>query len=82
MVSNQVIRDPDISLRDKAIYSHLTTYADSKTNEITVGVDRMAAECGVDHSTIKRSLKSLKSKGVITRISRGINNTSLTILLK
>jgi predicted transcriptional regulator len=82
MVSNEVIRDADISLRDKAIYAHLTTYADSKTNEITVGVDRMAAECGVDSSTIKRSLKSLKSKGIITRISRGINTTSLTILLK
>lgn len=82
MVSNLVIRDPEISLKEKAIYSYLCTYANSKTNECTVGIDRIAAECGVDHSTIKRSLKKLKDKGVILRISRGINNTSITILIK
>jgi predicted transcriptional regulator len=82
MVSNTVIRDPDISLRDKAIYAHLTSYTDGKTNETTVSVDRIAAECGIDHSTVKRSLKSLKDKKIIERISRGINTTSLTILLK
>jgi predicted transcriptional regulator len=82
MVSNTVIRDPDISLKEKAIYAYLSSYVDNKTNECTVGIDRIAAECGVDHSTIKRSLKSLREKGVILRVSRGINNTSITILLK
>jgi predicted transcriptional regulator len=82
MVSKEVIRDPDVSLRDKAIYAHLASYTDGKTNETTVGIDRIAAECGVDHSTVKRSLKSLKDKKIIERISRGINATSITILLK
>ena len=82
MVSNTVIRDPDLSLKEKAIYSYLSTYADGTTNECTVGIDRIAAECGVDHSTIKRSLKKLKEKGIIIRISRGMNNTAITILIK
>lgn len=82
MVSNTVIRDPDLSLKEKALYSYLSTYVDNASNQCTVGIDRMAAECGVDHSTIKRTLKTLKTKGIIERISRGINNTSLTILLK
>ena len=82
MVSNTVIRDPEISLKEKAVYSFLCTYVDNKTNQCTVGIDRMAAECGVDQSTIKRALKILKDKGVIQRLSRGINNTSITILLK
>jgi hypothetical protein len=81
MVSNTVIRDPEISLKDKAVYSYLSTYA-NKDNELTVGIDRIASECGVDHSTIKRSLRSLREKGIISRISRGINNTSITILIK
>ena len=82
MVSNTVIRDPEISLKDKAIYSHLATYANGQTNECTVSIDRIAAECGVDHSTIKRSLKSLKEKGVILRVSRPRPDTTITILLK
>lgn len=82
MVSNAVIRDPEISLKEKALYAYLSSYVDAKTNECFVGIDKMAAECGVDHSTIKRILKSLKEKGVILRVSRGINNTSLTQLIK
>jgi predicted transcriptional regulator len=82
MVSNTVIRDPEISLKDKAIYSYLATYANSKTNECTVGIDKIASECGVDHSTIKRSLKNLIEKGVILRVARSRPNTTITILLK
>jgi len=81
MVSNTVIRDPDISLKEKAVYAYLSTYANID-NELTVGMDRMAAECGVDQSTIGRAIKSLKEKGIIERISRGMTNTSITILLK
>ena len=82
MVSNTVIRDPDIALRDKAIYAHLCSYANSNTNELTVGIDRIAAECGVDHSTVKRSIKTLIDKKIIARIKRGIKTTSITLLLK
>jgi predicted transcriptional regulator len=82
MISNNVMRDPDITLREKAIYSYLCTYANNKTDELYVGVDKMAAECGVDHSTIKRILKSLVNKGVISRISRGGYSSHITVILK
>jgi hypothetical protein len=82
MVSNAVIRDPTITLREKSIYSYLCTYADIKTNELYVGIDRISAECGVNHSTIKRILKSLKEKGIISRKARGNFNSSVTIILK
>jgi DNA-binding MarR family transcriptional regulator len=78
MVSNEVLRDADISLREKAVYSYLSTYAD-KYGVCTVGIDRITSECGVDHSTIKRILKSLKEKNVIDRIPRGLTS-SITIL--
>jgi DNA-binding MarR family transcriptional regulator len=82
MVSNTVIRDPDLSLKEKAVYAYLSTYTDNNTNSCTVGIDKIAAECNVDQSTIKRIFKTLKTKGIIKRISRGIKTTSITILLK
>lgn len=82
MVTYDVMRDPEISLREKAIYSYLCTYANSKTNELYVGINRIAAECGVDHSTIKRIIKSLKDKGIISRTLRGNLNSSITVILK
>jgi DNA-binding MarR family transcriptional regulator len=82
IVSNNVIKDPDITLREKAVYAYLCTYANKNTNELYVGIDKMAAECGVDHSTIKRILKSLVKKGVIKRMARGNLNSSVTTILK
>lgn len=81
-VSNTVIRDPEISLRDKAIYAYLATYANSKTNELTVSVNKIATECGIDQSTVKRSLDELEKRGIILRINRGYHQTKLTTLLK
>jgi predicted transcriptional regulator len=82
MVSNIVMRDPEISLRDKAIYSYLATYANSSTNSLTVGINKVAADCNIGHSTVKRALESLEEAGVITRSYRGQGNTRLTILIK
>jgi DNA-binding MarR family transcriptional regulator len=82
MVSNTVIRDPDLSLQEKAIYAYLSTYSNNDTNECRVGIDKISSECGIDQSTVKRSLKKLKDKQIITRILRGVNTTAITILLK
>jgi predicted transcriptional regulator len=82
MVSNTVIRDPELSLRDKAIYAYLSTYANSETNSLTVGINRIAADCDIGHSTVKRALENLEKAGVIRRTHRGQGNTKLTILLK
>jgi predicted transcriptional regulator len=82
MVSRAVMTDPELCIRDKALYAYLTAYADSVANELTVSVNRMAAECGVTQSTIKRSLKNLEDKGIIRRMSTGALSTRKTILLK
>ncbi len=81
IVSNTVMRNPDLSLREKGIYAHLSTYSDG-VNQLTVGINRIAAECGVTPSTVKRIIESLKEKGVITREIRGNSLTYKTILLK
>jgi DNA-binding MarR family transcriptional regulator len=81
MVSNTVLRDPDISLGEKALYSYLSTYAD-KNNELFVSVTKIADECGIGYSTALRHLKNLEKIGVISRKSRGFNQSKTISLLK
>jgi DNA-binding MarR family transcriptional regulator len=81
-VSNEVMRDPELSMKDKGLYAYLCTYAGSQTNELIVSVYRMADECGMSPSTIKRSIETLQSKGIIDRIFMGKGNTRKTIILK
>lgn len=81
MVSNTVIRDPELSLREKAMYAYLSSYANSN-NELTVSINRIASECGITPSTVKRILEQLKEKNVITRVRRDIKQSFKTILLK
>jgi DNA-binding MarR family transcriptional regulator len=81
IVSNTVMRDPDISLGEKSLYAYLSTYADAN-NQLFVSVNKMADECGVGQSTVKRYLSNLEKKQIISRISRGHKVTKVTILLK
>jgi DNA-binding MarR family transcriptional regulator len=81
-VSNTVIRDPTLSLKEKAIYAYLCTYVDNYTNETIVSVSRISNECGVSQATVKRCLSILESKGYIKRIARGYGKTHITELLK
>ena len=82
MVSSTVVRDPNISLRDKGLYAYLASYADPVHNTLTVSVNRAAAECDVAPSTIKRILDQLKKEGVIIRESRGSGESFKTIINK
>ena len=82
MVSNTVLRDPELTLREKALYSYLCTYADADTNELFVSIYRIAAECDIGYSTAKRILNQLYKKGIITRERRGAGQSFKTILLK
>lgn len=82
MVSSTIMRDPSVSLRDKGLYAYLATYADSDDNSLTVSVNRAAAECNVDPSTIRRILNVLKQNGIIVRETRGIGQSYKTILNK
>lgn len=81
-VTKDVMRDPNISLIDKAIYAYLCTFADNETDELFVGVKTIANECNVSESTVKRSLISLQKHGVIKRTSREFGKTILTTILK
>jgi DNA-binding MarR family transcriptional regulator len=81
-VSNTVLRSPEYSLGEKALYSYLCTYADADTNELFVSVYRIAAECDIGVSTVKRHLNLLEKKGVIIRIRRGHGMSSVTKLIK
>ena len=81
-VSNNIMRDPEVSLQEKAVYSYLCTYSDASTNQTYVGIAKMANECGVSQSTIKRILDGLESKKIILRVSRGNGLTTFTNLLK
>lgn len=81
-VSNEVMRDPELSLKDKGLYAYLCTFAGSQTNELIVSVYRMADECGASPSTIKRSIETLQEKGIIDRLFMGKGKTRKTIILK
>lgn len=80
--TNTVMRDPAVSMRDKAVYAYLCTYADSVTNQLNVSVFRMAAELDLSKQTIIRSLKALERLSIITRTSRARGQTKITTLLK
>lgn len=81
-VSNTVLRDPELSLGEKALYAYLCTYADSETSELFVSINRIAAECNIGTSTVKRHLHMLEKKGVIIRLKRGHGMSSITRLIK
>lgn len=81
-VSNTVLRDPTISIRDKAVYSVLATYTDSLTNAATVTINVLASRCNVTPSTISRSIKSLENLKIIYRLQMGKGAIAKTILLK
>jgi DNA-binding MarR family transcriptional regulator len=82
MVSKAVMSDPRLNTTVKALYAYLSTYADGLTNELTVSVNRMAAELGITPPTVKRNLKLLEESGVIKRIPNGVMTTRITVLLK
>ena len=81
LVSSDILRNPDISLREKGLYAYLATYADSK-GEITASINKMTTECGITQSTVKRTLEKLKKKNIIAREFRGIGTSFKTILIK
>jgi predicted transcriptional regulator len=81
-VSSEVMRDPELSLKDKGLYAYLCTFANSQSNELIVSVYRMADECGTSPSSIKRSIETLQSKSIISREYMGKGKTRKTIILK
>jgi DNA-binding MarR family transcriptional regulator len=77
-----VMRDPSLSMRDKAVYAYLCVFTDSKNNTTVVSVNKIANELSVTPITVTRSLKELETKNVIKRIRRGQGQSSITMILK
>jgi len=82
IVTNDVVRDPNLSLRDKGLYAYLATYTSMIDDASTVSVNKAANECGVDPSTIRRIMEKLKKAGILVREKRGIGQSFKTILNK
>lgn len=80
--TNTVLRDPNISVREKAVYAYLCTFADSHSNRLNVSVYRMASELNISKQTIIRSLKQLEILNIISRSSSGRGRAKITVLLK
>jgi len=81
-VSNTVIRDPDIPLREKGLYAVLASYANNDTAETTISVNKLAAETGLNPSSVRRTLDKLNGMGLIKRTRRGKNESWITTLLR
>lgn len=82
LVSSETMRDPNLGLREKALYAFLSTYANTN-NEVVLSINRIAAECDITPSTVKRILKDLESKQIIARFAKqGVSKITKTVLLK
>lgn len=81
-VSNTVLRDPELSLGEKALYAYLCTYANSVSGELFVSVNKIASECNISVSSVKRHLSTLEKKKVILRVKTGIKPVTTTKILK
>ena len=80
-VSNTVLRNPELTLNEKALYCYLSTFANAE-NELFVGNNKIMNECNISRSTVQRHLNSLEKKQVIKRVCRGRMKSKLIILLK
>jgi predicted transcriptional regulator len=82
IATNDVVRDPNLSLRDKGLYAYLCSYTSMIDDASTVSVNKAATECNVDPSTIRRIMEKLKKHGIIIREKRKQGESYKTILLK
>jgi DNA-binding MarR family transcriptional regulator len=81
-VAYAVLKDPSLTMSEKAMYSYLACYIGQNTDSCWPSEHLMAAELNVSASTIKRLIKSLKAKQIITRTPGGSHKTYVTTLLK
>lgn len=70
VVSAHVLRNPDLSVRSKALYCLLATYVDNDNREWTISKRRLANELGCSVETVKRGLAELTDLGYLTRVRR------------
>ena len=69
IVMDEVMKDPDLSLRAKGLYGLLATYAD-KERTCFPSTNTLAEFSGISKRTIERTLKELEKKNYIIRTDR------------
>mgnify|MGYP006266853265 CR=1 FL=1 len=80
IASNTVLRNPEISLGEKALYCYLCSFADEDDTTF-VSVNRMATENGIGYSTALRYLRQLEDKQIISRRQRAYGRSTVTKIL-
>lgn len=81
-VSCEVIRNPEYTLVEKALYAYLSSYANAQDNSLFVSVNKIANELNINQSTVSRLLKRLQLKKIIARNKKKENGVYITVLLK
>ncbi|MCB9177030.1 MAG: helix-turn-helix domain-containing protein [Caldilineae bacterium] len=79
IIPNYVLYTSRLSAHAKLVYSVLLSYAWNK-NAVFPGQSRLAEECGLGLSTVKRALRELKAAQFITVIRRGLCRTNVYVL--
>ena len=79
-----VVRDKELSITAKFIFTVLCTFADKDNRGCWPGNETVAETAGVSLATLKRAYKELEDRGVIARESRfknGQQTTSYTLIV-
>lgn len=69
IVSDEVVKDPSLSLRAKGLYALLASYAD-KNRTCYPKINTLAEYAGVSRRSVERTLNELEEKGYLTREGR------------
>jgi DNA-binding transcriptional regulator YhcF (GntR family) len=72
VINADVVRDPGLSLRAKAIYALLCTYLD-KQRRCYPSIKLLSELSGVNRRTVERSIKELEQKEYVRREGRIFN---------
>lgn len=80
LIPNYVLHTDKLGSHAKLVYAMLLSYAWGRKNSSFPGQDRLAADCGLSISSIKRALDELKEHNFITVIRRGLNRTNVYVL--
>lgn len=69
IVTDEVIKDPSLSLRAKGLYALLASYAD-KNRQCYPKINTLAEFSGVSRRSVERTLNELEEKGYLIRERR------------
>ena len=69
IVSDEVVKDPSLSLRAKGLYALLCSYAD-KNRQCYPKINTLAEFSGVSRRSIERTIIELESKGYLRKQGR------------